>query len=316
MSTPVSLTRGGIPRIIPSFHRRRIRQGDDTVVKIYLSFFSCSKLIELAAKRLLAPVHDWLASVLRLIPMDGTFDQLAPLDRMKHHRGYAASVDLKSATDRWPLLLLFKVMCALRSRRLYHLSQVSLLATTLLGRCLHYHITSLCGVKFTDYAILGDDLVIFDRAVAEKIAGFGFRASSRPILSRRHGRRALRKWIPPEVIGGVIQYLRDFMVPKDIVLPPNEVFPYEGMRDFNEYSLYRSWMDQYLIYLKWYCQVVLDPCVTIDQITSDPPIYIRTWYMPEVDLSTFRYGIMFRVIDVVGCLLNSGIKFFPLNQTP
>lgn len=170
-----------------------------------------------------------------------------------------------------------------------------------------------------------------------RIAGFGFRASSRPILSRRHGRRALRyeilllygrlpyelllacvfrKWIPPEVIGGVIQYLRDFMVPKDIVLPPNEVFPYEGMRDFNEYSLYRSWMDQYLIYLKWYCQVVLDPCVTIDQITSDPPIYIRTWYMPEVDLSTFRYGIMFRVIDVVGCLLNSGIKFFPLNQTP
>lgn len=67
-------------------------------------------------QRLLAPVHDWLASVLRLIPMDGTFDQLAPLDRMKHHRGYAASVDLKSATDRWPLLLLFKVMCALFDR--------------------------------------------------------------------------------------------------------------------------------------------------------------------------------------------------------
>ncbi|KAI5669105.1 hypothetical protein M9H77_18958 [Catharanthus roseus] len=303
MLTAVSLTKGGIPRSIPSFYRRRIRQGDDTVVKIFL--VSSLALSSLSWQRRFAlllfresiqtlmqrrcgedeskPLAKY-ASVLRLIPMDGTFNQLAPLDRMKCHRGCATSVDLKSATDRWPLLLLFKVMCALKSRHLYHLLQVSLLATTLLDRCLHYHITSLCGVKFTNYAILG------------------FHISSRHILSRRCGRHALRKWIPPEVISGVIQYLRDFMDPKDIVLPPNE--------------LYRSWMDQYLIYLKWYSQVVLDPYVTIDQITSDPSIYIRTWYMPEVDLSTFRYGIMFRVIDVVGCLLNSGINFFPLNQTP
>ncbi|KAI5659562.1 hypothetical protein M9H77_28355 [Catharanthus roseus] len=248
-------------------------------------------------QRLLALVHDWLASVLRLIPMDGTFDQLAPLDRMKHHRGYAASVDLKSATDRWPLLLLFKVMCALFDRSFASAVVNATLATNIFTVGFVKKKPSFVsfvaaeqvypGVKFTDYAILGDDLVIFDRAVAEKYM----------------------ELFKTELQVGI-------SVSKNIVLPPNEVFPYEGMRDFNEYSLYRSWMDQYLIYLKWYCQVVLDPCVTIDQITSDPPIYIRTWYMPEVDLSTFRYGIMFRVIDVVGCLLNSGIKFFPLNQTP
>lgn len=30
-----------------------------------------------------APYHDWLMKVLRLIPMDGTFDQTRPLDRLK-----------------------------------------------------------------------------------------------------------------------------------------------------------------------------------------------------------------------------------------
>ncbi|KAI5676346.1 hypothetical protein M9H77_07296 [Catharanthus roseus] len=222
-------------------------------------------------QQLLAPIHDWVASVLRLIPLDGTFDQLAPLDKIKHHRGYAAYVDLKSATNRWPLLLLFKVICALFDR-----SFASAVVNTTLAMNIFTvgfvkkkpsfvsFVTGLPGVKFTDYA---DDLVIFDPAVAEKYM----------------------ELFKTELQVGI-------SVSKNIVLPPNEVYPYEGMRDFNDYSLYRSWIDQYPIYLKWYCQVVLDPCITIDQITSDPPIYIRTWYMPEVDLSTFRYGIMFPVI--------------------
>ncbi|XLU34421.1 hypothetical protein S245_070487, partial [Arachis hypogaea] len=31
----------------------------------------------------------------------------------------------------------------------------------------------------------------------------------------------------------------------------------------------------------------------------DPPIYIQTWHSPKVDLSTFRFGLMFRVYDWV-----------------
>lgn len=41
------------PRIIPAFHRRSIYRKDDrsdTLVKIYLSFFSLSRLVELAPK--------------------------------------------------------------------------------------------------------------------------------------------------------------------------------------------------------------------------------------------------------------------------
>lgn len=34
-------------------------------------------------QRLLSPVHDWLANVLKKIPMDGTFDQLRPFLRLK-----------------------------------------------------------------------------------------------------------------------------------------------------------------------------------------------------------------------------------------
>lgn len=42
----VSLTRAGIPRIIPPFHRRAIRmRRDDRLVKLYLSLCSLSKLI-------------------------------------------------------------------------------------------------------------------------------------------------------------------------------------------------------------------------------------------------------------------------------
>ena len=53
LPVPVSLTRSGYPRIIPSFHRRMIYVKDDKadiVVKLYVSFFSLSKCIELAKK--------------------------------------------------------------------------------------------------------------------------------------------------------------------------------------------------------------------------------------------------------------------------
>lgn len=51
---PVSLTRSGYPRIIPSFVRKRMMKGDDKTyiwVKLFLSFFSLSKVI-LVAKRI------------------------------------------------------------------------------------------------------------------------------------------------------------------------------------------------------------------------------------------------------------------------
>jgi hypothetical protein len=47
--------------------------------------------------------------VLSHIPQDGTFDQTKPLDNLVGS-SVCYSFDLKSATDRWPLLLLFEIM--------------------------------------------------------------------------------------------------------------------------------------------------------------------------------------------------------------
>lgn len=59
-------------------------------------------------QRLLKPVYDWLMQVLRKIPMDGTFHQHKPLDRLVGNQT-SYSFDLKSATDRWPVFFLFEV---------------------------------------------------------------------------------------------------------------------------------------------------------------------------------------------------------------
>lgn len=54
VSTPVSLTRTGYPRIILSYHRRMIRKKDsksDKLVQWYLSIFSISRAVLLAKRR-------------------------------------------------------------------------------------------------------------------------------------------------------------------------------------------------------------------------------------------------------------------------
>lgn len=56
---------------------------------------------------LMKPLHRGISSLLRLIPQDGTFDQLAPLDRLRtmDPRVPLYSLDLSTATDRLPLLI-------------------------------------------------------------------------------------------------------------------------------------------------------------------------------------------------------------------
>lgn len=47
---PVSLTRCGLPRIIPAFHRKKIKEGNDLLIKLYLSLFSVSRIILVSRK--------------------------------------------------------------------------------------------------------------------------------------------------------------------------------------------------------------------------------------------------------------------------
>lgn len=152
-------------------------------------------------QRLLYPVHQWIASVLKRIPMDGTFNQTKPLEYLVGQR-HCFSYDLKSATDRWPLSFMFEIFQVLFDRSFASAVINSALATNkfyipfvkrsrnawisfVAGQPLGYHsswplfafthhlLVWWCaeqvypGRRFTSYAVLGDDIVITDAGVAQ-----------------------------------------------------------------------------------------------------------------------------------------------------
>lgn len=149
-------------------------------------------------QRLLKPVHDWLMEVLSRLSTDGTFNQEQPLDRLVGER-HCFSYDLKAATDRWPLQILFEVMQCLFDRsfassvrsalalNLFEVPFVKRANSTVSFVCgqplgyysswplfalSHHFLVWWCadqvypGKRFNKYAILGDDVVIADREVA------------------------------------------------------------------------------------------------------------------------------------------------------
>jgi hypothetical protein len=59
------------------------------------------------------PLHKFLFRILRAVPMDGTFNQLRPLNRVPYLTCPLYSLDLSSATDRLPLKLQCQLLVAL-----------------------------------------------------------------------------------------------------------------------------------------------------------------------------------------------------------
>ncbi|KAF1856864.1 hypothetical protein Lal_00001586 [Lupinus albus] len=153
-------------------------------------------------QRTLRPLYDFIMKVLRRIPMDGTFDQVRPLDRLRSSI-QVYSYDLKSATDRWPLwyqlcivLTLFGPFVSDYIRFLYILvpfdvpfimkkwmspqrlaleggQPLGYYASWPLFTLSHYYLVWWCAEqvypskRFTRYAILGDDICIADSKVAK-----------------------------------------------------------------------------------------------------------------------------------------------------
>jgi hypothetical protein len=151
---------------------------------------------------LLKPLHSWIFSVLKKIPMDGTFDQLRPL---KVYSGSKPvfSFDLSAATDRLPISFQKRILSHLFGSTYAHdwatllvgrpyavkykdvfsgekfqdnlfyqvgqpmgaLSSWGMLALT------HHVIVQIAAIRaglfpFKGYALLGDDFVIWNRHVA------------------------------------------------------------------------------------------------------------------------------------------------------
>nr|WAY16597.1 putative RNA-dependent RNA polymerase [Rhizoctonia solani mitovirus 116] len=150
------------------------------------------------------PLHDGIfEGILRRIPQDGTFNQMSPINRLVQVKpGYLASFDLKSATDRIPLEPQTNLIAGVMGReyalnwgnlltaRTYWLKQPMVQSQPLtysVGQpmgalsswpslaLIHHFIVQFCAYKvygtlkwFTMYAVLGDDIVIGDRLVAEE----------------------------------------------------------------------------------------------------------------------------------------------------
>jgi len=66
-------------------------------------------MMNIITQTLMQPLHQWIFRHLRILPNDGTFDQLKPvsklLKRVGRERFWIASYDLSAATDRLPLAL-------------------------------------------------------------------------------------------------------------------------------------------------------------------------------------------------------------------
>jgi hypothetical protein len=165
-------------------------------------------LVDSMTQSLLSPLHDFMFSLLRLIPNDGTFDQEASILRSRDKAlaaGKAFSFDLSSATDRLPVKLTEKILSrifsddfaaswvSLMTDREFYFSRavqekygappalkyavgqpMGALSSWPALALTHHWILQYCSSEIgrtgweTQYEILGDDLVIFDSALADQ----------------------------------------------------------------------------------------------------------------------------------------------------
>nr|UJQ92486.1 MAG: putative RNA-dependent RNA polymerase [Mitoviridae sp.] len=142
----------------------------------------------------LRPLHDTLNAILRKIPQDCTFNQNNFLKCLPP-KGPYYSIDLSNATDRMPIALQLKVIAMVIGKTRadawahiligyeYTLSRMARVAKYACGQPMgaysswcamaltHHYIVRLAALNvgiphFRDYALLGDDLVIANAAVA------------------------------------------------------------------------------------------------------------------------------------------------------
>lgn len=148
------------------------------------------------------PFHEYIFDLLRCISMDGTFDQMAPVREKSKTVTAAYSLDLSAATDRLPLsiqILLYAKLINdefaitwaqllvgrgyLANNDKYRVSEIlryavgqpmgALSSWGSLALIHHFIVQAAAwdagvvpiGTWFTEYAVLGDDLVIFNKKV-------------------------------------------------------------------------------------------------------------------------------------------------------
>ncbi|OIV98280.1 hypothetical protein TanjilG_09914 [Lupinus angustifolius] len=79
----------------------------------------------------------------------------------------------------------------------------------------------------------------------------------------------------------------------DLRLYPDEVIVTDGSREFTEYTTLRSWVRQWLNYVKWYYMVAVSPGVTIQDLL-DAPFVNRKWQVESTDSQLVRFGLVWK----------------------
>jgi hypothetical protein len=168
-------------------------------------------MMNIITQTLMQPLHQWIFRHLRILPNDGTFNQVKPvsnlLKRIGRERFWIASYDLSAATDRLPLKLQESLLRPLlgddltslwayfmvghpyglpKVAKSYNLGFTSVwyavgqpmgaLSSWAMLALTHHAIVQYaahlaCPIRtswFLGYAVLGDDVVIADKAVATK----------------------------------------------------------------------------------------------------------------------------------------------------
>jgi hypothetical protein len=168
-------------------------------------------MVSILIQTLMAPLHKWIFARLRLLPTDGTFNQVKPVERLiasfRKDGHWVASYDLSAATDRLPLQLQVDLLRPLLGDRLadlwayllvsqpYGLPRIAksynlgysmvwyavgqpmgALSSWALLALTHHAIVQMAAATvyprelgwFLLYAVLGDDVVIADRLVAQE----------------------------------------------------------------------------------------------------------------------------------------------------
>ncbi|MED6140682.1 hypothetical protein PIB30_095720, partial [Stylosanthes scabra] len=59
-------------------------------------------------------------------------------------------------------------------------------------------------------------------------------------------------------------YLRREMKPKELRIAPDELF-FDGQIEFNERTVLRNWMSQWLKWVHWYYAVAMSENVTLEE---------------------------------------------------
>jgi hypothetical protein len=81
-------------------------------------------MVSLIIQTLMYPLHEWIFSKLRLLPTDGTFNQIRPVKALVKALGkgaWIASYDLSAATDRLPLAIQVELLKPLLGEKLVSL---------------------------------------------------------------------------------------------------------------------------------------------------------------------------------------------------